>query len=77
MALPIVHMCAVRNLRFENCAVNAVVGGSCPDTFIDLGIAIGSAVSVAGDDRIDNGKGHSIVVYHKTIVHEFYLVWLV
>lgn len=39
---------------FENCAANAAAGGRCADTFIDLGIAIGSAVSVAGDDRIDN-----------------------
>ena len=39
---------------FENCAANAAAGGRCADTFMDLGIAIGSAVSVAGDDRIDN-----------------------
>lgn len=39
---------------FKNCAANAAAGGQCADTFLDLGIAIGSAVSVAGDDRIDN-----------------------
>lgn len=39
---------------FENCAANTAAGGRCADTFMDLGIAIGSAVSVAGDDRIDN-----------------------
>ena len=40
--------------RDANGVRNAAAGGRCADTFIDLGIAIGSAVSVAGDDRIDN-----------------------
>lgn len=39
---------------FASCAANAAAGGKCALAFTDLGIAIGSAVSVAGDDRIDN-----------------------
>ena len=45
---------------FENCAANAAAGGRCFADFMDLGIAIGSAVSVAADDRVDNRVMFSI-----------------
>lgn len=52
------HMCG-----FENCAEMKKAGTNCVFNVTDLGIAIGSAVSVAADHRIDNrvmysaGKG--------------------
>jgi len=39
---------------FENCAACMDNGGRCAFNMIDLGIAVGSAVSAAADDRIDN-----------------------
>ena len=48
---------------FENCGEMAKAGANCTITITDLGIAIGSAVSVAANHRIDNrvmysaGKG--------------------
>lgn len=39
---------------FKNCAENIGQKASCAFNTIDLGIAIGSAVSVAADHRIDN-----------------------
>jgi uncharacterized ferredoxin-like protein len=39
---------------FENCAENTKAGAKCSVVLADLGIAIGSAVSVAADNRIDN-----------------------
>lgn len=39
---------------FENCKANAGANGRCFFNTVDLGIAIGSAVSVAADRRIDN-----------------------
>ena len=48
---------------FENCGEMKKVGTNCVFNLTDLGIAIGSAVSVAADHRIDNrvmysaGKG--------------------
>lgn len=48
---------------FENCAKMKKAGSNCVFNVTDLGIAIGSAVSVAADNRIDNrvmysaGKG--------------------
>ena len=39
---------------FENCAACQKAGGRCAFTTIDLGIAIGSAVSIAADERVDN-----------------------
>jgi uncharacterized ferredoxin-like protein len=39
---------------FENCAACKVAGGTCAFATVDLGIAIGSAVSVAADARVDN-----------------------
>lgn len=56
--LPNCHMCG-----FENCAQMKKAGTNCVFNVTDLGIAIGSAVSVAADHRIDNrvmysaGKG--------------------
>lgn len=38
----------------ENCAVSQMNGNCCVYDPLDLGIAIGSAVSVAADNRIDN-----------------------
>lgn len=52
------HMCG-----FENCAQMKKAGSNCVFNITDLGIAIGSAVSIAADHRIDNrvmysaGKG--------------------
>ncbi len=39
---------------FENCAACKTAGGACAFTGIDLGIALGSATSIAADNRIDN-----------------------
>lgn len=52
------HMCG-----FENCGEMKKAGANCVFNLTDLGIAIGSAVSIAADHRIDNrvmysaGKG--------------------
>ena len=52
------HMCG-----FENCGAMKKAGANCVFNVTDLGIAVGSAVSVAADHRIDNrvmysaGKG--------------------
>ena len=45
---------------FENCQACTKNGGKCAYTGIDLGIAIGSAVSVAADFRADNRVMFSI-----------------
>lgn len=39
---------------FENCKACLEAGANCAYTAMDLGIAIGSAVSVAADARVDN-----------------------
>ena len=39
---------------FENCAATVKAGATCAFNTVDLGIAIGSAVSIAADNRIDN-----------------------
>ncbi|MDR0381168.1 MAG: DUF2148 domain-containing protein, partial [Oscillospiraceae bacterium] len=39
---------------FANCAAATEAGAACAFTAMDLGIALGSAVSVAADLRIDN-----------------------
>ena len=39
---------------FENCAAMKKAGANCAFNITDLGIAVGSAVSVAADHRIDN-----------------------
>ncbi len=39
---------------FENCAAASKAGGHCCFDDMDLGIAIGSAASIAADHRIDN-----------------------
>lgn len=43
-----------RYCGFENCSACMEAGGMCAFGPMDLGIAIGSAVSVAADARIDN-----------------------
>ena len=43
-----------RYCHFENCADCARMGGVCAFDAIDVGIAIGSAVAIAADDRVDN-----------------------
>ena len=43
-----------RHCHFEDCADCARKGGVCVYDPMDLGIAIGSAVAVAADDRVDN-----------------------
>jgi uncharacterized ferredoxin-like protein len=40
--------------RFENCAACAKAGAACVFTAMDLGIALGSAVSLIADNRVDN-----------------------
>jgi len=39
---------------FENCAACKAAGAACVFTAMDLGIALGSAVSMVADNRIDN-----------------------
>ena len=39
---------------FENCGKMAKAGANCALTITDLGIAVGSAVSIAADHRMDN-----------------------
>jgi uncharacterized ferredoxin-like protein len=39
---------------FANCAASAAAGANCIFDISDLGIAVGSAVSVAADRRVDN-----------------------
>jgi len=39
---------------FDNCAACAATGATCVFTPLDLGIALGSAVAMAADCRIDN-----------------------
>ncbi|OHE67261.1 MAG: ferredoxin [Treponema sp. GWB1_62_6] len=41
------------NCGFANCAENAKASGVCALCVVDLGIAVGSAVSVAADRRVD------------------------
>lgn len=51
------------NCGFKNCVETARAGANCAFNITDLGIAVGSAVSIAADHRIDNrvmysaGKG--------------------
>ena len=45
---------------FENCAASAESGAHCSFDDIDLGIAIGSAVSVAADNRVDTRVMYTI-----------------
>lgn len=45
---------------FENCRECRNAGGRCAFTVTDLGIAVGSAVSVAADHRIDNRVMYSV-----------------
>lgn len=59
---------------FENCKVCAEQGGRCAFNTIDLGIAIGSAVSYAADHRIDNrvmfsvGKAYGLMQENSDII---------
>jgi len=43
-----------KNCGYDNCVECAKNNGKCAFTSLDLGIAVGSAVSVAADLRIDN-----------------------
>ena len=45
---------------FKNCDKCKEAGGRCAYNMIDLGIALGSAVSIAADDRIDNRIMYSV-----------------
>jgi uncharacterized ferredoxin-like protein len=45
---------------FTNCDKCKEAGGRCAYNMIDLGIALGSAVSIAADDRVDNRIMYSI-----------------
>ncbi len=49
------HLCG-----FENCAEMKRSGAMCAFNITDLGIAIGSAVSIAADHRIDNRIMYSV-----------------
>lgn len=63
-ACPVVVLVGVRNkplgldhcsyCGFENCSETRKIGGNCAFNVVDLGIAIGSAVSIAANHRIDN-----------------------
>ncbi len=39
---------------YEDCRANRNAGGKCAITITDLGVAVGSAASIAADNRIDN-----------------------
>ncbi len=39
---------------FEDCRANRNAGGKCAITITDLGVAVGSAASIAADNRVDN-----------------------
>ena len=45
---------------FESCKKCEEAGGRCAFNMMDLGIAMGSAVSIAADDRVDNRIMYSI-----------------
>ena len=45
---------------FENCDRCKEAGGRCAYNMLNLGIALGSAVSIAADDRVDNRIMYSI-----------------
>jgi len=45
---------------FENCNKCKKAGGRCAYNMIDLGIALGSAISITADDRVDNRIMYSI-----------------
>ena len=53
--LPNCHMCG-----FENCGEMKKAGTNCVFNVTDLGIAVGSAVSIAADHRIDNRVMYSV-----------------
>lgn len=63
-ACPVIVLIGIRNnplgldhcsyCGFENCAETKKAGANCAFNITDLGIAIGSAVSVAANHRIDN-----------------------
>ena len=40
--------------RFKNCSACSEAGAACVFTSMDLGIALGSAVSLVSDNRVDN-----------------------
>ena len=46
------ELCAI--CGFSNCAACTDAGAKCVFTAMDLGIALGSAVAIAADNRIDN-----------------------
>ena len=62
---------------FDSCASADASGARCAFNMIDLGIAVGSAVSVAADDRVDSrvlysaGKAAQLMQYE-----DFDVVWL-
>ena len=49
-----VDLSGCANCGFENCGEMAAAGGRCAFNITDLGIAIGSAVAFAMDNRVDN-----------------------
>jgi uncharacterized ferredoxin-like protein len=63
---------------FEDCAASLAGGGICTFDVTDLGIAVGSAVSIAADARVDNrvmfsiGKAAMALKYFKTDVRIAY-----
>ena len=62
---------------FDSCASADAAGARCAFNMIDLGIAVGSAVSVAADDRVDSrvlysaGKAAQLMQYE-----DFDVIWL-
>lgn len=49
-----------KNCGFDTCAACQEAGGACLFSGIDLGIAVGSAVSVAENSRVDNRVMYSV-----------------
>lgn len=60
---------------FENCAVCAQQGARCAFNTIDLGIAIGSAVSYAADHRADNRVMFSVGRAYAAMNPEEEIIW--
>lgn len=60
---------------FENCAECAEQGGRCAFNTIDMGIAIGSAVSYAADHRVDNRVMFSVGRAYGALNPEEQIIW--
>ena len=61
---------------FENCAGCKEAGGNCAFSYVDLGIAVSSAVSVAAMDMVDNRIMYSIGKAAAEMDYEKDVIWL-